>query len=639
MKHKSTFIFLIAVLMTLSSTMKAKVTNPYLIDDDCYKIYCESRKYRNSPKCLDYYKKMLSLANEIGDDRAVCQAMCIPLQYYRYNGTEKQFFASLEALREKAKSVDADNYYYWCLEEEILFYIDTNRSFKALNKVNEIRKSLEERPSAYGNYACYTAFGYVYIARHDELHARENLLKAVSISKDINNYFDLPAVYLSLARITEASDTILRNKYLTEALRNSINPTDSASALMGLAYLRSNQNHIREFMNLYRTYKPILYREGIASARYEKWYKSNEAFRMSLENKLDSANIIRQSINDPYLRYQAQADYADAIGDYKTANMYLDSIVTFLRSAQSAQNISDVAEINAVYETDQLRYQTKIMQEQFNKNMLIAITAALLIVAITLFFWLQRHKAMTKRLHVLTDELTVARDEAIQASKMKDEFVQNMSHEIRTPLNAVSGFAQLLALPSEMFSDDERREFGEHIQNNTSLLTMLIDDILNISDVESGNYKMEISQYKVNEICTVALSTIRYRIRAGIDLKFTTEVDDDYTIQTDARRVQQVLINYLTNSIKHTEKGSIHLHVSLSENPGMITFSVSDTGCGIPKDKAEEVFQRFKKLNAFKQGTGLGLNICRIIAEKLNGTCALDTTYTDGARFIFTLPL
>ena len=119
---------------------------------------------------------------------------------------------------------------------------------------------------------------------------------------------------------------------------------------------------------------------------------------------------------------------------------------------------------------------------------------------------------------------------------------------------------------------------------------------------------------------------------------FTTEVDDEYMITTDVHRVQQVLVNYITNACKHTKEGEIHIHCSVKERPGFITYSVADTGEGIPEEKAEEIFERFTKLDAFAQGTGLGLSICRMIATKLNGVVKLDTTYKKGARFIFQIP-
>ena len=231
------------------------------------------------------------------------------------------------------------------------------------------------------------------------------------------------------------------------------------------------------------------------------------------------------------------------------------------------------------------------------------------------------------------------RDDAIRESKAKDLFVQNMSHEVRTPLNAVVGFAQLLAMPPEFLTQEERDEYAQHIQHNSNMLIMLIDDILNISDVKSGNYTISLNDYNLNAVCNTALASVKYRVDSDIEPRYDTTIPDDYVVHTDARRVQQILINYLTNAIKHTKKGSITLSTSLEEHPGMVTFAVTDTGEGVPEDQAENIFRRFTKLNDYVQGTGLGLNICLMLAEKLHGKVFLDTSYKNGARFVFRLPI
>ena len=133
------------------------------------------------------------------------------------------------------------------------------------------------------------------------------------------------------------------------------------------------------------------------------------------------------------------------------------------------------------------------------------------------------------------------------------------------------------------------------------------------------------------------MMSIEYRVPFGVNLYYTTDIQDDHIVQSDGRRIQQVLINYLTNACKHTQQGEIHLHCSTSEHPGKLTFSVTDTGEGVPADKADIIFNRFTKLNNFIQGSGLGLNICRMVASKLGGEVYLDKTYTSGARFVFVI--
>jgi len=231
-----------------------------------------------------------------------------------------------------------------------------------------------------------------------------------------------------------------------------------------------------------------------------------------------------------------------------------------------------------------------------------------------------------------------ARDIAQEANRMKTAFIQNMSHEIRTPLNSVIGFSQLLCLPEGALSPEEREEYMTYIMNNSQLLTVMINDILSLSDMEKGKYAVSLAPTNLNEVMRQAVKTVENRVSSGVYIARESALEEHALYVTDGIRVQQILINFLTNACKHTTSGRIVLACSLEEHPGSITFSVTDTGPGVPPEKAEEIFDRFVKLDANKQGAGLGLSICRIMATSLGGKVWLDTRYTDGARFVFTIP-
>ena len=180
---------------------------------------------------------------------------------------------------------------------------------------------------------------------------------------------------------------------------------------------------------------------------------------------------------------------------------------------------------------------------------------------------------------------------------------------------------------------------GHRIYNSFNMLSMLIDDVLDVANAEHGNYKIQKSEFKINEVCRSAVQMAEMRLMAGVRMYFTSEVDDDHTVLSDSRRIEQVLVNFLTNACKHTRKGEIHLHLSTTENPERLTFSVTDTGTGVSKDIAKDVFKRYKKADDETQGSGLGLHICKTIADKLGAEIKLDETYTGGARFVFVLPM
>lgn len=357
--------------------------------------------------------------------------------------------------------------------------------------------------------------------------------------------------------------------------------------------------------------------------------------RLKLENaQLDLKNIDLQM---QQLRSQMELERSNAENKQLMLNnreleVQRLKAETNLQKAETEKQKSEAERQKALLEQQQTA-------SQYRSTIFCIVIFFLIISIIFLILYLYRRRKITTHLREKNEELIIARDQADAANKMKSMFIQNMSHEIRTPLNAIVGFSSVILDPDIELSDEEQKEFSHLIQHNSDLLTTIVNDILRLAELESGHYIMNLMPQRCNEMCQVALSTVAHRKPENVKLYFTSEVDDNYKITTDKQRVEQVLINFLTNAEKHTQEGEIHLHCSLSENLGKVTFSVTDTGTGIPANQAEIIFERFKKLDRFQQGTGLGLNICRIIAEKLNGTVKLDGSYTKGARFLFILPL
>ena len=279
----------------------------------------------------------------------------------------------------------------------------------------------------------------------------------------------------------------------------------------------------------------------------------------------------------------------------------------------------------------------KEKSEQKKQSLFLAffLLLALFIVSLTLLLNARR---LNKKLKSTQKTLEKARDEAEASDRAKTQFIQNMSHEIRTPLNAIVGFSSCICNDIQE-EDEETKMFSNLIATNSDLLLALVNDILDMSLLESGLYKTKMSEIKPREVCCEVQESIKQRIPSGVQLLFECNLQEAYHLTTDHIRLQQLLINLLTNAIKYTEKGSIILSCNLSQDEQKIIFSVTDTGKGVPADKAEAVFERFEKLNSSKQGTGLGLHICKLIVGSLGGKIWLDTSYQNGAKFVFTLPV
>lgn len=233
-------------------------------------------------------------------------------------------------------------------------------------------------------------------------------------------------------------------------------------------------------------------------------------------------------------------------------------------------------------------------------------------------------------------ELRVTTDIAEKANRKKTAFIASISHEVRTPLNAIVGFSELLI--DETYDEADKKGFAEMINNSSELLLNLINDVLDLSRLESGRTSFVRKPTDIVACCRRALESIEHRVAPGVQLLFTCPVDS-YSICTDALRVEQLLVNLLSNAAKFTEKGEIRLTVRIDPDKKQLVLSVTDTGCGIPVDMHTKIFERFEKLDEFKQGTGLGLCISQIIAERLQGSLFIDSSYTGGARFVFIHPL
>lgn len=226
-----------------------------------------------------------------------------------------------------------------------------------------------------------------------------------------------------------------------------------------------------------------------------------------------------------------------------------------------------------------------------------------------------------------------AKEKAEEADRLKSAFLANMSHEIRTPLNAIVGFSSLL---EEAEDAEEKHLYATIIEENNKLLLQLISDILDLSKIEAGTFDIIPEQVDAQQLCNELLQSMQVRATEQVEILLAPELPE-LTFTSDKNRLYQVLLNFVTNTLKFTSEGSIVIDYRINGNE--VRFSVQDTGMGIEPEKQEAIFTRFVKLNNFIAGTGLGLPICQSIVTQLGGKIGVESEPGKGSCFWFTHPI
>lgn len=319
------------------------------------------------------------------------------------------------------------------------------------------------------------------------------------------------------------------------------------------------------------------------------------------------------------------------LGHFDEACQIYKELYSVTDTLASKSYIRQINALKATYQVDEIELENKAQQNKM-VVVLIFIGLGLLTFISMLAIWLRRQK---KVVVMSTETLEQLRHNAENATRAKSIFLSNMSHEIRTPLNALSGFSALLT--EEGLDDSTRRQCTDIIQQNSELLLKLINDVIDLSSLEFGKMQFSIAEHDAVAICRNVTDTVGKVKQTQTELLFETSLEELY-IETDDSRLQQVLINLLINATKFTPDGSITLKLE-KQSEKMALFSVTDTGCGIPKEKQASIFQRFEKLDENAQGSGLGLSICQLIIEHIGGKIWIDPDYTGGSRFVFTHPI
>lgn len=323
--------------------------------------------------------------------------------------------------------------------------------------------------------------------------------------------------------------------------------------------------------------------------------------------------------------YENMKDYKRALDSHKRYVATKDSLA-------SNQVEEQLNKLQVQYDVDKLTYEKTRLENKNKQILLIALGVTLFLTfsgCAYLYSNLKRERRMKKKLRELNEK-------AEESEKLKTAFLNSMCHEIRTPLNAIVGFSGIIV--DESIDFECKQEFYNEITTNTNLLTSLIDHLLVVANLDSSEEQLPCESTDIKCICQQEMEKAQREGKETISYQLEMPEEELFAC-SNHRYLTLVIENLLNNANKFTEKGNITLSISLDKDIKQMQISVTDTGCGIPIDKQEIVFERFTKLDSFTQGNGLGLYLCKLIIKRLSGNILIDSNYTKGTRFMINLPM
>ena len=613
---------LLAIILTLAvccPLLNAQGKNPYEIDDDCYVLYRRAELSVGEPSFQATADSLVALSRSIGDGKAETLAHVLILKHTINGGNYDDILANRAELAQIAQQKGYMQYYFYSYQLVATYIYNKRSHTEGIQWVQSMIDEAKRLNSEYGQFSGNQYLAKIYESQFDYVNCRSCLREQLRIYNSSTDETvrrqSINPVYSNMAQsFRPGSDSAAF--YINKAAESSITLYDS----INVNYLWAIYNAARGNVSEYKRYRALITPHiKDVSRRYliaPKFIAKTDSIFSGVH--LDMKEFAGNCKYETY-RYLSEVFYNQ--NRFEEAFLVSRLGSEYLSWNYSEENHGMLETANA--ELGNVTLTAKLLRQ--TRNILwIVILSAVIIFGIVLFSYIKLRRAKKR---------------AEEANEMKSRFVQNMSHDVRTPLNAIVGFSQLLSLPDGFLTEAEKNEYAGYVRNNSDMLTMLINDTLDLSDMDHDHFMVNIESFSCNQVCRNTMKCVEGRIPEGVEFRFDTEVEDDYMLTSDPMRLQQVLTNYLTNAFKHTKSGSVVLSCSLSENPENVTFAVTDTGEGVPPEKAEVIFQRFTKLNEFVAGSGLGLNIVALIAGKLGATAKLDTSYTGGARFLFIIPV
>lgn len=554
-------------------------------------------------------------------------------QVYKYfETTDKQAFEdAIHRLRSYYNSKGQWHEMYTAWENEIIYDINNDHFYSALKKTEDMNDFIIRNNHLDEEYRMDYLMGVFYGTRDNITMCRNYLNKALQ-KLDGRKDFQSEAsnIYMLLANILSFDDADSATICIDKCIELCEDNRDLSAALQMKSIIEFGKNDKEGFMKAYDKNNLIKLSDSINyNASYEEYMEQGLA---CFEGRFDDA----LKINSKMINHLDQLLFLTKIYDMQgNKAAEAEALKELLKAHQKRNSEISTIEINDISKDINLEQMRRETEKAYNLMAYIALGACLLgVLFLSYLFW-SRRKHM-KELMTQNQQLTLARDHAQEADRMKTAFIQNVSHQIRTPLNAVSGFSTILANQIEELADDERQDLAKRIEHNASIITNSLNHLITLSDVDSINIANNSETINCHEFCR-EISTEFKPMKQTIDFCYISNIDHDVTIKSNKRLLKSILTEILVNADKFTEEGGITLSSDMADGKWLL--SVTDTGIGIPSGNEEKIFGHFTKIDDFSEGLGLGLTFCKNIALRLGGDVVLDKDYHDGARFIVMIPV
>ena len=538
------------------------------------------------------------------------------------DGDSVRFFPALKALEDYLLEQGDLHAYYTQRCNEIVFEMNRRKIFEAYMLGRKLSMELTDKGLEKEMYMAYNMLGHINRICGNHKAAKRNFYRVIDMMEKQGYYESMPPIYMNIVNVEMGDDPQEAHDLLTKAeeIARKYSPERVFDIVTRRTISDYNAGDIPKFLEGYKEYK-----KGVAEGKSSVHGRTMEVYYLAAIGETDKAvELARRELGDDgddivTMIYEKAGRWKEAYNALRKAHIANDS-VNNVALANSMMGIRDQLAINE-------------MQEKSTRNRIIALSVG--IVLLGLLVMAEVYIVFSRRRHM--KQLSKAYKKALESEKMKSAFIQNVSHEVRTPLNIISGFSQVIADPELTETVEERQHMAEMMQKSANQITDLIDEIIGLSLIETTDKISKEDTIMVNGVLRQVFDEYQAKATDEIELKMDSQLHDEFTFLTNKNMFARIISALMDNAVKYTVEG--HITLKASSDGKNLCISVEDTGIGIPLQEAEHVFDRFVKLDSFKEGIGLGLPLSRKLAEQLGGTVKLDTSYTNGARFIVTLPL